>query len=74
MARFSGSGAEAEWLSAQVMDVWIAFARTGRPHHVGWPDWPPYSEGQRHTFEIGRVPRLLGSPLDAERICWEGVL
>jgi para-nitrobenzyl esterase len=74
MDQFSGSGPEAEWLSAQVMDAWVGFARKGRPRNVGWSDWPPYSETQRCTFEIGRVPRLLSSPLDAERIAWEGVL
>jgi para-nitrobenzyl esterase len=74
MAQFSGSGPEAEWLSAQVMDAWVGFARKGRPRNVGWPDWPPYTETERATFEIGRVPRLLSSPLDAERIAWEGVL
>jgi para-nitrobenzyl esterase len=72
--RFSGAGAEAEWLAAQVMDVWAAFARTGRPRHVAWSDWPAYSEPERCTFEIGRVPRLLSAPLEAERVCWEAVL
>ncbi len=38
--RMSGTGPDAERLSNQMMDAWIAFARRGDPSHPGIGDWP----------------------------------
>lgn len=61
--RFAGSGPEAELLSKQMMDAWIAFARTGNPSHEEIGEWPPYDAGERPTMIFGRNIGVIGNPL-----------
>ena len=72
--QFSGTGPEARALSERTMDAWLAFARTGRPGHVGLLEWPRYEPGLRATMDLGRACRLLDDPAAQERAAWEGVI
>ena len=36
---FAGKGPDVEKLSGQMMDAWLAFARTGDPSHAGIGTW-----------------------------------
>jgi para-nitrobenzyl esterase len=73
VASFVGAGPDADRLSLQVMDLWTSFGRTGRPAQIDRVDWQPYDAARRHTLELDRVIRLRFSPLDPERLAWEGV-
>ncbi|MBW2393696.1 MAG: carboxylesterase/lipase family protein [Deltaproteobacteria bacterium] len=74
--QFAGSGPEAERLSAQLMDAWLAFARGGDPSHPGLPDgrWPVYEAERRMTLRIGRDATHEQGPADQEREAWDGLL
>jgi para-nitrobenzyl esterase len=74
MDRFAGKGPEAEALSAQMMDAWIAFARSGEPGHATLPSWPAYDAAKRATLVFDRDCELAYAPLDAERAAWDGVI
>lgn len=37
-------------LRDQIMDAWVAFARTGNPNHSGIPTWRPYNLSDRPTM------------------------
>ncbi len=52
-ARFVGAGADADRLASNVMGLWAAFARDGRPP-VSWPQYASTNERQLHLdHEIG---------------------
>jgi para-nitrobenzyl esterase len=72
--RFAGEGPEAEALSANMMDAWIAFARKSDPSHPKLPSWPSYHPAHRSTLVFGRECALVSAPLEEERLAWEGVL
>ena len=65
--RMSGTGPDAERLSHQMMDAWIAFARTGDPHHHGIGDWPAYESAERTTMIFGREAGAVTAPFEEER-------
>ena len=73
MQRFSGSGPDAERLSARMMDAWLAFARGGDPNHADLPDWAPYDAERRATLIFDREPGVSLAPFDAERSAWDGL-
>lgn len=70
----SGSGPEADALSAQMMDAWIAFARTGRPGHAGIGDWPAYDLTARSTMVFGRASAAVSAPFEEERQLWASMV
>jgi para-nitrobenzyl esterase len=72
--RFTGVGAEADQLSAQMMDAWIAFSKTGDPSHTGIGSWPAYSMEQRHTMIFGRRCGVEAAPFEEERAVWDSLL
>jgi para-nitrobenzyl esterase len=37
-------------LKNQIMDAWLAFAKTGNPNHAGMPTWNPYNLNNRPTM------------------------
>jgi para-nitrobenzyl esterase len=66
--RFAGTGPEVERLSANMMDAWIAFARTGDPSHEGIGRWEPYDVETRPTMVFDRESRLEDDPYSEERL------
>ncbi len=74
MDRFAGHGPDAEALSAQMMDAWIGFARSGSPGHAGIPGWPRYDEEKRSTMVFGPTTHVEDAPMEAERMVWEEVV
>ena len=74
MDKFAGSGPEADRLSEQMMDAWLAFARTGDPNHDGASvTWPAYDGSRRPTMFFGTNPHVMDAPYDEERTLWAGV-
>ena len=72
--RMSGSGEDAELLSHQMMDAWIAFARHGDPSHDGIGRWPAYERSGRHTMVFGRECGVQAAPFEEERAIWEAMM
>jgi para-nitrobenzyl esterase len=62
--------AKARALSQNVMDSWIAFARTGDPSHPGVGAWPRYDSTRRATMLLGGECRAVDAPLEARRAIW----
>jgi para-nitrobenzyl esterase len=54
-----------EALTAQMMDAWLAFARTGEA------PWPAYEAGRRATMVFGPQSGVEDAPRDEERRLWE---
>jgi para-nitrobenzyl esterase len=60
---FSGSGREAEQLSRQMQDAWLAFAHDGDPSHADLGEWPHWDPAVRRTMIFGPD----AGPTDAPR-------
>jgi para-nitrobenzyl esterase len=73
---FVGKGPEAERLSEQLMDAWIAFARSGDPSHKGLPGgrWPAFETERRATMRLGAETVCDDAPQNREREAWDGLL
>lgn len=71
MREFAGEGPEAQQLSENVMDAWLAFARGGDPAHPGVGDWPRYEPERRATMELGARTGCIDAPLEPERRAWD---
>ena len=69
-SRFTGTGPEADKLSAVMMDAWIAFARTGDPNHQDMDRWPVYDSACRATMVFGKETHCEEDPLGEERAAW----
>ncbi|HXY42603.1 MAG TPA: carboxylesterase family protein, partial [Acidimicrobiales bacterium] len=67
VALFTGSGPEAEALSASMQAAWVAFARTGDPFLAGGCPWPVYSPSDRATMRLGREIEPVFAPMEPER-------
>ena len=72
--RMSGTGPEADRLAEQMMDAWIAFARTGEPGHDGIGAWPAYDTTDRQTMIFGRECGAQSAPFEEERAVWESMV
>lgn len=72
--RMSGSGPDADRLSGQLMDAWIAFARHGDPSHDGIGPWPGYDAATRSTMVFDRDSGVQHAPFEEERQLWESLL
>ena len=67
-----------EELALQVMDAWIAFARTGDPGHGSLPAWQPYNLTTRPTMIFNARGERASSvvkrdPDGKTRAFWDGV-
>jgi para-nitrobenzyl esterase len=60
-------------LSAKVADTWIAFARSGVPHHAGIPAWPAYDPTKRATMVFADECRVVDNPDAEAREVWRKV-
>jgi len=67
---YSGTGKDADILSENIMDAWIAFARTGNPNHENIPEWPSYSD-KRETMILDKEIKVESAPFEAERKVWD---
>jgi para-nitrobenzyl esterase len=70
-SRVAGPGAHA--VAARLSEAFIAFARSGDPHHAGLPAWTPYSLADRQTMVFDVETRLENDPRGAERRFFAGV-
>ena len=70
--RFAGSGPAAERLSSQMMDAWLAFARSDNSSHEGIGRWPSYEPRSWPTIIFGPSSGVTEAPLEEERaLFWE---
>ena len=72
--QFSGKGPIVESVSQQMMDAWIAFARTGNPNTNSIPEWLAYETGKRATMVFGPETKLVEKFLDKQREAWGDLL
>jgi para-nitrobenzyl esterase len=73
--RFAGQGAEVERLEGEMMDAWIAFARTGNPAHPAIGSWPAHEGGERATMVFDTAgSRVRSDPFAEERQALEALL
>ncbi|MBK5224273.1 MAG: carboxylesterase family protein [Acidimicrobiia bacterium] len=72
--RMSGSGDDALRLSAQMMDAWIDFIRSGDPSHPGIGPWPAYDTDDRCTMVFGPTTGVQRAPFEEERALWESMI
>jgi para-nitrobenzyl esterase len=73
--RFAGTGPDVERLSADMMDAWLAFARTGSPACTAVGDWPAYVEPGRLTMVFDTAASGVQSdPLSDERRMLEALI
>ncbi len=70
-ARMLGTGPVPEKISGQMMDAWIAFARSGNPSTKGLP-WPAYSADTRSTMIFAAKSGAKADPDKAFREFWAG--
>lgn len=61
-------------LAHQMMDAWVAFARTGDPAHGGIGPWPAYEPATRHTMVFGPATGATAAPFDEERALWASMI
>jgi para-nitrobenzyl esterase len=73
MGPLIGQGGAVQRLSAQMMDAWIAFARTGNPATEALPAWPAYTADRRATMVFDESVNVVDAPMEAERAVWESV-
>jgi para-nitrobenzyl esterase len=67
-----------EGLRDQMMDAWLAFAKTGDPNHPNMPSWPAYDTTDRPTLlfdttDAAPLTELVDDPAGDERAFWDGV-
>jgi carboxylesterase type B len=70
MGPLTGQGSAVRRLSGQMMDAWIAFARTGHPATAALPAWPAYTADRRATMVFDEAVQVVDAPLEAERAVW----
>jgi para-nitrobenzyl esterase len=69
----TGDGDEAQRVSRQMGDAFLAFARSGDPNHAGLPQWQPYRLPDRATLVFDVESRLALDPRRDERRLFERV-
>ena len=73
-APFFGAGPKAEALSAEMMDSWIAFAKSGNPSNDTSGAWMRYDDKKRATMIFGDgMPHVSAAPNEERRKAWESV-
>src|SRR5262245_40989073 len=72
MGPLTGQDGTVRRLSEQIMDAWIAFARTGNPATAALPAWPAYTAERRTTMVFDESVSVVDAPMEAERSVWAG--
>jgi para-nitrobenzyl esterase len=67
---FFGSESEADALSRNMQDAWLAFARTADPGCPGLGNWPVYGD-RRETMILEEKCGVEEAPLEEERLIWD---
>ncbi len=67
MAGFTGRGTAADLFSKNIMESWVAFARTGNPGTSALGDWPKYENSTRSTYIFGLELGVVQDPRSEER-------
>jgi para-nitrobenzyl esterase len=70
----TGAGEAPERLAEDMMDAWIAFARSGRPTTARLGSWSGYEAGTRTTMVLGAKSGPVSAPREAERVALAGVI
>jgi para-nitrobenzyl esterase len=70
MGPLTGQDGAVQRLSEQMMDAWIAFARTGNPATEALPAWPAYTADRRATMVFDESVSVVDAPMEAERFVW----
>lgn len=65
--RFAGQGPDAQRLSLQMMDAWVAFAKTGDPSCESAGQWPKYEATRRQSMIFGKRTHVEDAPFETER-------
>lgn len=63
-----GDSPQASALADKVCDAWVAFARTGKPHAAGLPEWPSYTQEDRYTMLFNNESRVEKDPIREKRL------
>lgn len=72
--RFAGTGPHVRALSERMMDVWLAFAKSGNPSLPDAPGvWPAYDDERRPTMVFDLTTGLQQAPYEQERAAWDGL-
>jgi para-nitrobenzyl esterase len=73
--RFAGTGPDVERLSRDMMDAWLAFARTGNPAATAVGAWSAYDDTRRPTMVFDtKFSRQQDDPFGDERRALEALL
>ena len=73
LSAFTGAEPAVARISQEMMDAWIAFAKTGRPGTDSL-DWPAYDLEARATLRFGEDTRVESAPREEERRALEGTV
>lgn len=63
----NGGGTEPQLMADQMCNVWLAFARSGKPQTSQLPHWPAYEEQHRATMLFNLPSRMAFDPDSADR-------
>ncbi|MFX1450830.1 MAG: carboxylesterase/lipase family protein [Promethearchaeota archaeon] len=69
-----GTGEEELQLAKNVMDAWVAFARTGNPNHDGLPEWSIYDLKRRAIMMLGINSKVEDDPIEDIRKAWDDII
>jgi para-nitrobenzyl esterase len=73
--RFAGTGPDVERLSRDMMDAWLAFARTGNPAAKSIGAWSAYDDAKRPTMVFDtKLSRQEDDPFGDERRALQALL
>lgn len=64
---------ETAQVQTDIVESWVAFARTGDPNRPEAPHWPVYTPEYRATMVFDAVSRAVNDPRREERLAWEGI-
>ncbi|MHB8219249.1 MAG: carboxylesterase/lipase family protein [Acidimicrobiales bacterium] len=67
---FSGTGPEADALSAAMQGAWTSFAHCGDPSNGGVGQWPAWDDERRATMVFGPGGGVENGPRNAELSVW----
>ena len=69
----SGSRPERFIASHQMAELWVNFARTGKPSAVGVPEWPAFNLDARLSMRIDTRREVFCNRFSAELAMWQSI-